>query len=329
MLSPGRTPEPDGSSEIEVNLDLDAGQPGIHDYLRIRMSRSDDPFVGRPGGLDLNGDGDLDVVTKFVAWSLSVFTDAGSDTVTMTGSDGTGEPFPFANVQAVYLGPGRDAATLAGISPAPGGVVNGGAGDDVMRTHGGGWQFGGGYGDDVLVGGSGDDDFDGDSGSDTIKGRGGDDDIVQIGREKDPDLFSGGRGADGIWYNTLGRGVSISLDGIANDGVRGQDNVAADVEGVSTVDGDDVIIGNGTANRLSGERGNDTIIGSGGPDELYGRAGDDDIAGGAGRDVLFGGPNHDVFHTADGELDRIRGGKGVDTATDRDSMDWVHDVEAF
>lgn len=35
------------------------------------------------------------------------------------------------------------------------------------------------------------------------------------------------------------------------------------------------------------------------------------------------------FHAMDGSADRIWGGNGVDTATDRDPIDRLHHVEAF
>jgi serralysin len=54
--------------------------------------------------------------------------------------------------------------------------------------------------------------------------------------------------------------------------------------------GNDVLLGNGVANRLSGGAGNDRLRGLNGDDTLIGGFGNDTLIGGAGRDVaLYGG----------------------------------------
>ena len=76
------------------------------------------------------------------------------------------------------------------------------------------------------------------------------------------------------------------------------DNIGTDVENIQGGQGDDVIRGNGAANRLIGGGGNDRLIGAGGDDELRGdwysdyedeegdEAGNDRLEGGAGDDLL-------------------------------------------
>ncbi|MCQ4160653.1 proprotein convertase P-domain-containing protein [Roseomonas sp. GC11] len=77
-------------------------------------------------------------------------------------------------------------------------------------------------------------------------------------------------------------------------------------------DGDDVLIGNGLANHLRGNRGDDRLEGGAGDDQLEGGAGNDTLLGGSGQDTLDGGTGDDV----------MTGGAGndlyiVDSANDR------------
>jgi serralysin len=85
--------------------------------------------------------------------------------------------------------------------------------------------------------------------------------------------------------------------------------------------GDDTIIGNATANRLSGRAGNDTIEGNGGADTILGGAGADRLLGGRGDDTLQGGTGRDRLNGQAGDdvldggvgRDRLTGGAGADT----------------
>ncbi len=85
-----------------------------------------------------------------------------------------------------------------------------------------------------------------------------------------PITYDGGEGIDTVIYITQ-LPVSISADGVANDGPAGRDNVAPDVE------------------RLLGWNGADTL--TAGPEPSQ-------ISGGGGPDVLRGGPGADVIRSA-------------------------------
>ncbi len=74
---------------------------------------------------------------------------------------------------------------------------------------------------------------------------------------------------------------------------------------------DDIIRGNGAANRLWGGDGNDTLYGLGGNDLLFGGAGDDVLYAGAGVDVLVGGWGNDTLLAGSGRSILI-GGAGAD-----------------
>jgi Ca2+-binding RTX toxin-like protein len=164
-------------------------------------------------------------------------------------------------------------------------VVIGGSGDDRIAGRDDTDPPAGSSGaNDVLVGGPGDD---------TILGRGGND-AVQGGDGKDlldggsgADSIAGGAGDDTITYGSRATGVSISLDGTANDGGSGEsDNIAGDIESIFGGAGDDVITGNDERNMIGGQGGNDTIRGGGGDDVINGGEGADSVSGGDGKDIV-------------------------------------------
>jgi Ca2+-binding RTX toxin-like protein len=131
--------------------------------------------------------------------------------------------------------------------------------------------------------------------------------------------FHGGDGVDTADYTAEG-GVTISLDGVANDGAIGvqpppRDNVEPDVE-VVVGGGDDqfggsMLVGNAANNTLVGGAGPDTLIGGGGNDQLLGNAGDDSLVGGTGNDSISGGDGQDTI-SGGGGVDSIDGGPGYD-----------------
>jgi hypothetical protein len=138
----------------------------------------------------------------------------------------------------------------------------------------------------------------------------GDDDIVVA---RAPHLLTGGAGADrldtrlapgsGISYLDHTEGVTVSLNGLADDGAPGEgDNVLGSITSIRGGSGDDVLDAGATVTSLIGEGGNDTLVGGPRADYLLAGAGDDTIAagdgddrlsGGAGADVLGGGPGRD------------------------------------
>jgi Ca2+-binding RTX toxin-like protein len=171
----------------------------------------------------------------------------------------------------------------------------------------------------------------GDSGDDTINGGPGPDSIYGgLGT----DIMRGGGGRDLVSYANRGEPLSISLDGIANDGAAGEnDNAESGFEDIEGGLGADTITGNGGANGITGSFGNDTIHGGGGPDVLIGSVGDDVLLGeegddsldtqfeNEGRDTLNGGPDDDILGggpnpsdpATDG--DTLIGGDGTDVAS--------------
>jgi hypothetical protein len=243
------------------------------------------------------------------------------DTVTCEiAPNGEFNPNPVTRYD-VSLGEGVDSFTNVNFV-ADESFVDGFGDDSKTIDAGPGGQFvRGGSGDDILRGGEGDDTLrDGNSccfavlrGFPVPPGPNGD------------DVLDGGPGRDETSYDR-DTDVTITLDGVANDGEAGEaDNVQ--VEDVFTGDGNDVIVGDDASNALGGGVGNDRVVGGGGDDELSGDFGAallvDSISrvsrkggptsSGSGNDTLEGGPGRDGLDC----------GRGIDVALRRPG-DAVH-----
>jgi Ca2+-binding RTX toxin-like protein len=208
-------------------------------------------------------------------------------------------------------GDGND--TLTGAATAD--TLQGGAGNDTLNGLAGDDVLTGGAGDDTLAGGDGDDSLSGGAGRDSVQGGADDDTIPDAGADVDPDTFSGGAGTDLIDYSDAAVGVTVTLDGLANDGVAGEaDNVGADIEDVTGTAKADTITGSAAANELNGGSGNDTLSGGAGSDGLNGARGNDTLDGGPGIDALAAGPGNDTLRARDISADDVSCGGGVDSA---------------
>jgi Ca2+-binding RTX toxin-like protein len=84
--------------------------------------------------------------------------------------------------------------------------------------------------------------------------------------------------------------------------------------------GNDLIIGDGAKNQLSGMAGNDRIFGKQGNDRLSGGAGNDQMDGGKGNDVLEDSSGNDVLKGGVGS-DRLMAGGGADILVGGDGFD--------
>lgn len=274
-------------------------------------------------------DGESNDVTVLFAPGSFTVTDTGApvNTSTCTPLDTYSVSCSSTGITALNLD-GRDrddhivvtAATVAA-------TLVGAEGDDVLV---------GGDGADTLNGGAGADRLDGGVGNDALNGDSGDDRLVG---GTGNDTFTGGTGTDTADYSGRVASLTVSLDGVANDGAPGEtDNVKVDVENVDGGSGNDVLIGGTAINVLTGGAGHDSLDGDAANDTLDGGAGDDDLTGGAGTDlatyatrsapvdvVLDGGGGNgeagedDTIHldvesiTGGGGDDTLRGGPNADT----------------
>lgn len=227
-------------------------------------------------------------------------------------------------------------------------LVDGGAGNDTLSGRGG---------DDTLDGGAGDDTLTGEEGRDMLRGGEGADTLTGD-RSSDKGVFAdtldGGAGVDLLkdYVADGGEGsappISVSFDGVANDGRAGEgDNVLGiervDAGSAGTFAGDDgpnewrvpqyarggSYSGAGGDDLLRGsDSTGDTLDGGAGADDLAGGFGDDTLTGGPGRDTIAGdrplrcnevscdvgaGNGNDTINARDGEVDSITCGFGTDT----------------
>jgi hypothetical protein len=177
-----------------------------------------------------------------------------------------------------------------------------------------------------------------------VDGGPGDDDIVVAGP---PRLLTGGAGADrldsrlapgsGISYAGHTEGVTVSVNGIADDGAPGEgDNVLGAIGAIQGGSGDDVLDAGATVRSITGEGGDDTLVGGpqtdyllggDGDDTIAAGEGDDRIAGGAGADVLGGGPGRDEVSYGGAQPLRLSIGDGPNDGAAGEGDDIREDVE--
>jgi Ca2+-binding RTX toxin-like protein len=223
----------------------------------------------------------------------------GPDTIT-AGTSGS---------NAVFALDGGDRAQLS-VTGAPSLLVSLGPGDDAFHASG----VGGGPPlalDITIYGGDGNDTLQGGNGNDTLHGGAGDDTFQTAATADGADVYDGADGQDTIDYSLRTAPLSVSLDGVANDGEAGEnDNVGTTMEIIIGGSGDDVLTGGPGNDIIHGGPGNDTIHGGGGDDTLYGEAGDDTLYGDDGDDTIYGDDGNDTIYGGTGN-DTLFGGAGV------------------
>lgn len=237
-------------------------------------------------------------IGAFYETNMRVFLGDRPDTATFEGAVLIGENGGGLSVKA---GAGNDRVG-AGFT---GGLLDGGAGKDVLRTRANA-TFLGGPGDDRLLGGGGIDGFIADplpDGSDTM---------------------SGASGLDYVSYGRRSGDIRADLAGDRDDGAPGErDRIAGDIEELTGGSGDDLLVGNAKSNRLVTGAGSDLAIGRGGGDGLTGDESStpddpgDRLIAGAGPDVITGGPGPDRIAAGPG-WDSVSGGAGEDRVDLRD-----------
>jgi Ca2+-binding RTX toxin-like protein len=242
------------------------------------------------------------------------FTASGAN-VTITREVAAGDKDPFAHGcaggtdSAVCTGPftlivvdvndsaDRVTATLPGEPPVPLGLpmrIFGGNGNDALIGGGRNDEIDGGIGDDFLDGSTGDDTLSGGEGNDELK------------PDRGADGVSGGEGIDTVTYG-LRNSPSFSLDGLANDGAPGEnDLIGTDVENIMA----------------AAESGVVTLTGDGRANHLEAVNGPSVITGGEGSDVLEGGPANDLINARDSSPDTVICDAGIDTVF-ADTLDLI------
>jgi hypothetical protein len=270
------------------------------------------PSVAHAGGVSSNGT-TITFAGGAGAESVSFSSEAGQTFVRTTTDMTPGLGCTINTLQEVRCNPtpalsattlgADDSIDARGITDGSALTAASGAGaDEISGTKNADLLSGEGD-DDRLVGGEGNDTLDGGAGGDGLEDEGGNDTVV--GGPNDDrwtagtgtDTFSGGDGDDSVSYSGRTGAVTITLDGVADDGEAGEaDTVGADVEGAIGGSGADRIVGNALGNRLSGGGGNDSIAGGPAEDRLEGNEGDDTIDSRDGRfDSIDCGPGTDTL----------------------------------
>jgi Thrombospondin type 3 repeat/RTX calcium-binding nonapeptide repeat (4 copies) len=106
-------------------------------------------------------------------------------------------------------------------------------------------------------------------------------------------------------------GVGDACDGSPQGTASCQGKQAAMKQGTGA---DETIKGSRQRDALRAEGGNDSVKARGGRDCVKGGDGADRVSGGAGADRLNGGAGNDTLKAADGRRDRVKCGRGRDTA---------------
>jgi Ca2+-binding RTX toxin-like protein len=210
-------------------------------------------------------------------------------------------------------------------------IISGADAADAFDGEAGNDRLSGSDDNDVLNGGPGDDQFvteQLDTGNDVKNGGDGND---QMTANRDPgnDAYNGGAGVDRLAFRGVDFGVSVSLDGVANDGPPGQtDNAGTDIENIQGGNGNDTLNGDSDRNLIEGFGGNDTLRG-GTPVRLVtaplGLVGDDILDGGLGSDQMLGDGGDDLLLARDAIDDQVNFLMTCGPGNDRLSADLVDD----
>ncbi len=291
-----------GTINWTVNLgDNGAVPPG--DTFTVDNSLNTDDGVETDwgvNGVDLNGDGDLDVTLAGIETSFDL---AGIGTVLLAGDTVN------AGGTTITGGPYATAITIDGSAGVGDQVLTGGIGSDTITGGAGDDFLAGGLGNDSLVGGAGEDAADYSASVTAV--------IVTLG----PPGVGSGEGLDSLTgiEDIAGSNHGDTLTGDVGDnwfyagtgsdtidGVSGEDtyDVASATEAV-TVD-----LGAGTS---TGGSGTDTLKHI---DDVSGSDFNDSLTGGSGDNVLYGEGGNDLLSGGAGDkdgLDSFDGGSGIDT----------------
>ncbi len=224
----------------------------------------------------------------------------------------------------IYGGAGDDHLYAGGDSgPYGGNLLNGGAGADVFHAGESMWDvadyadspgavqvnLGTGKGagsdaqgdiyygiehvtgssfNDILIGSGDRNLLRGGQGNDKLFGLAGDDRL--IGGDG-ADYLDGGVGDDWVEYGDSAAGITVNLTTNTGAGGEADGDTYFSIEVVWGSMFDDTLIGDSSANELSGSNGNDTLLGGSGNDVLDGGLGQDTLTGGADADTFrFFGP---------------------------------------
>ena len=261
----------------------------------IQRTDFDNPFNGLIAGgfsapefVDLNGDGNLDLIVGNQVGEIHYFKNTGTDASPEFSPQSLTQPTTLT----IYDNGGNDTLDLRTdikdqrVSLRPEGIsdVYGLTGSLIIARDTVIENFIAGSGDDLVAGNAVANYLDGRDGDDRLWGSGGDD-ILEGGAGAD--RLDGDAGLDWASYQGSDAAVTVNLGLGTVMGGHANGDVLTEIENVTGSDYGDVLWGDGGANRLEGGEGNDELRGNDGNDKLYGGAGADMLNGGAGDDYAY------------------------------------------
>ena len=256
-----------------VSVDTDQQSAGFAGIPTQKGFVRDISTLDRPDGSDAEiGVPEIDIfdIEGIIGTRFGDRLFGGQENDTIYGGAGNDSIHPFAGVNFVDGGDGRDSLLLNAL---PVGVttdlVSGSAGNNIIANFEN--VEGSNTGGDVILGDILDNRLDGNGGSDTIRGAAGDDTIIG-GIEAD--LPPGTPSGNDVLFGDLG-----------DDSIRGGE-------------GTDLLFGGLGNDTLKGGIGDDTILGGVGIED----AGFDIARGGPGSDLFVVGDESDSFYTGNGSL---------------------------
>lgn len=185
-FGPGKGWEPSGISEIEVYL-------GTLEQVWLMGTQTSNRIVIGSGGVNFNGDGDVDLIGTRLRQIYAFLNDA-DDSVDARGGKGTGDAWMPGSASALRLAVDASGGDDMIYGTNARDIVYGRLGEDRIHGRGGRDELRGGSHDDVVHGGTGADLIDPGPWFDTVNGGKGDDRIEAY--DNAADTISGGTGRD-------------------------------------------------------------------------------------------------------------------------------------
>jgi Ca2+-binding RTX toxin-like protein len=217
-------------------------------------------ITGASGNDVIDGGAGADIMRGGAGNDL-YFADDSSDLVVENAGDGSDE----VRTAAASYSLSAHVETLTGISASGqvltgndlANVISGGGGDDTLFGGGGDDRLFGGAGNDAFNAGAGNDFIDGGPGADIMGGLAGDD-VYLVDHAGDRTIEAEGEGTDEVRTGLAAYALEANVENLTGTSAAGQE-----------------LVGNGSANSISGGSGNDLIDGGAGADRMAGGAGDD------------------------------------------------------